>query len=632
MVKMTQARPAQAPAALGRPAAAGRAGPGAGEPARRAAARRAARRARPQAAPGDADRAQAPPDPGRHHVHLRDPRPGGGAVDVGPHRGHARRPRRAARRARGDLRPARHRVRRRLHRPAELLRRRRQGRRARAGGRRVHGGGRRAGPTTSSSASRRWPRCGPSTSSVTDVDPRPPGNVVARDARRHRPTSASSSSTSCAPRTARDPEPPAPRPRPPGSSVGAAGVVLLGDCRHPHLRGRAARPRARPTPPSTTDPNEEDKRGTRRQRDSGCWYPGRSAAARSAAATSSGSAPARPPVGFGLAACGDDADVVDGHRRRAAEATSRGRSTSTRGPSTRARTTSTRSRGDNDVSVKLDIYGSNEEAIAKLELAGGQRLRHRRAHRRVHPADRGEGPAAAARQVEDPQLRQPSTLRSSTSLGPGQQVLGREGLGLHRLRLRRQRDRLATRRTGPTSSSSPPRTASAATCRCSRRRATSPGSCSGGRHRLEHHRRRPTSTTPSRSCSTSCVPHIKAFDSYPAAAMLEGTYVLSPGLERRRPGRGRSRIPSATSGCSAGPRPSCGSTPGASSPTPSTPTPPTRGSTSSSTRRGVGDRVRLPRLQHRRPRASRTTCRTTSPARRSSSSPTRRSPGSSPVR
>ena len=43
--------------------------------------------------------------PGRHHVHLRDPRPGRGALDERPHRGHARRARRAARRPRHDLRP-----------------------------------------------------------------------------------------------------------------------------------------------------------------------------------------------------------------------------------------------------------------------------------------------------------------------------------------------------------------------------------------------------------------------------------------------------------------------------------------------------------------------------------------------
>ena len=63
-------------AAVGRPAAAGRARPRARQPAAGPAARRAARRARPQAARGDADRAQADPAAGRDHLHLRDPRPG----------------------------------------------------------------------------------------------------------------------------------------------------------------------------------------------------------------------------------------------------------------------------------------------------------------------------------------------------------------------------------------------------------------------------------------------------------------------------------------------------------------------------------------------------------------------------
>ena len=86
--------------ALGRPAAAGRARARARQPAPRPAARRAARRARPQAPRGDADRAQAHPAGGRDHVHLRDPRPGGGAHDERPDRGLQPRPDRAGRRAR----------------------------------------------------------------------------------------------------------------------------------------------------------------------------------------------------------------------------------------------------------------------------------------------------------------------------------------------------------------------------------------------------------------------------------------------------------------------------------------------------------------------------------------------------
>ena len=52
-----------------------------------AAARRAARRARPEAPQGAAARAEADPARRRHHVRLRDPRPGGGADDVRPDRG-----------------------------------------------------------------------------------------------------------------------------------------------------------------------------------------------------------------------------------------------------------------------------------------------------------------------------------------------------------------------------------------------------------------------------------------------------------------------------------------------------------------------------------------------------------------
>ena len=68
----------------------------------RAAARRAARRPRPEAARGDAARAQADPARGRHHVRVRDPRPGRGADDERPHRRdeRGRRSSRSARRRR----------------------------------------------------------------------------------------------------------------------------------------------------------------------------------------------------------------------------------------------------------------------------------------------------------------------------------------------------------------------------------------------------------------------------------------------------------------------------------------------------------------------------------------------------
>ena len=84
--------------ALRRDAAAGGAGPGAGQPAEGAAARRAARRPRPEAAQGPADRAEADPARGRDHLRLRHPRPGGGADDERPDRGHEPRQGRAGRR------------------------------------------------------------------------------------------------------------------------------------------------------------------------------------------------------------------------------------------------------------------------------------------------------------------------------------------------------------------------------------------------------------------------------------------------------------------------------------------------------------------------------------------------------
>ena len=52
----------------------------------------------------------------------------------------------------------------------------------------------------------------------------------------------------------------------------------------------------------------------------------------------------------------------------------------------------------NGVNVIVDIYESNEAAIAKLELAGRLgRIRHRRPDLRVHQADGGQGSPARAR-------------------------------------------------------------------------------------------------------------------------------------------------------------------------------------------------------------------------------------------
>ena len=120
LVRLRRLRAAPDLGAVGRPAAARRAGPGPRQPAHRAPARRAARRARPEAAQGDAARAQGAPARGRHHVRLRDPRPGGGAHDERRHRGHARRPDPADGRPDRAVRAAGQPLRRRLHRHLEL--------------------------------------------------------------------------------------------------------------------------------------------------------------------------------------------------------------------------------------------------------------------------------------------------------------------------------------------------------------------------------------------------------------------------------------------------------------------------------------------------------------------------------
>ncbi len=98
----------QAVAALRRPASARRARARHGRRAQSAAAGRAARRPRPQAPRADAGRAEADPARDRHHVHLRDARPGGGAHALRPDRRVQRRTHRAARHAARALRGSRH--------------------------------------------------------------------------------------------------------------------------------------------------------------------------------------------------------------------------------------------------------------------------------------------------------------------------------------------------------------------------------------------------------------------------------------------------------------------------------------------------------------------------------------------
>ena len=112
-------REAQAGAALGRPAAARRAGARSRPAAARAAARRAAGCARRAPAQEPAGRAQDPAGDARHHVRVRHARPGRGAHDERPRRRHERRARRAERPAAGDVRGAGDAVRRGLPRRLE---------------------------------------------------------------------------------------------------------------------------------------------------------------------------------------------------------------------------------------------------------------------------------------------------------------------------------------------------------------------------------------------------------------------------------------------------------------------------------------------------------------------------------
>ena len=94
----------QAGRALGRPAPARGACARDRQPAAGAAAGRAAGRARPEAPRADAGRAEGIQAGRGDHLHLRHPRPGGGADDVGPHRRLQRGADRAGGPARGGLR------------------------------------------------------------------------------------------------------------------------------------------------------------------------------------------------------------------------------------------------------------------------------------------------------------------------------------------------------------------------------------------------------------------------------------------------------------------------------------------------------------------------------------------------
>ena len=114
-------RPPQAGRALGGPAAAHRAGPRPGLRPEAAAARRAAQQPRRQAAHLHARGDPPHPAAGRGDRDLRDPRPGGGALDLRPDRGDARGPGEPDRHARRDLREPVQRAGRGLHRTGELF-------------------------------------------------------------------------------------------------------------------------------------------------------------------------------------------------------------------------------------------------------------------------------------------------------------------------------------------------------------------------------------------------------------------------------------------------------------------------------------------------------------------------------
>ncbi len=174
MVRLEGYEGRQAEPALGRPAPAGRARARAHQPAARPPARRAARGARPQAPRGDADRAQGHPAAGRHHLHLRDPRPGGGADHERPAGGVQPRPDRAGRGAGRRLRASGDAVRRRLRGDVQPAHRRRRPGRHRDG-RHLHDparedpAGRRRAPRSATTRSR--PTAGSTTSSTSARTP-----------------------------------------------------------------------------------------------------------------------------------------------------------------------------------------------------------------------------------------------------------------------------------------------------------------------------------------------------------------------------------------------------------------------------------------------------------------------------
>ena len=135
-------------------------------------------------------------------------------------------------------------------------------------------------------------------------------------------------------------------------------------------------------------------------------------------------------------------------------------------------------------------------------VEGHQRVRHRRAHRPVHPADDPERSAREVRQVEAAQHGQRRPPLPRAGLGPDQRLQRLQGLGLDRVgSTTRPRSRPRSR-PGPTSSRRA-RARAARTAPCSTRRPTSPACTSGRTASTGTPRRRKTSTPPRSSWSTS---------------------------------------------------------------------------------------------------------------------------------
>ncbi len=96
---------------------------------------------------------------------------------------------------------------------------------------------------------------------------------------------------------------------------------------------------------------------------------------------------------------------------------------------------------DKGPTITTDSFGSNEELISKLVARqGDRRLRHRRADRRVHPADGAERAPRADQQGARAQPAAHGPAVPRPGMGPRQQLLDLQGVGDHRVRLRPHED------------------------------------------------------------------------------------------------------------------------------------------------------------------------------------------------